>query len=54
MPVDWERTDGIVRNTAKVVFGVSSGERNVDKATQGESIQKKRLAKVNKVGKSER
>lgn len=57
LPVDWERTDGIVRNTAEVVFGVSSGERNVDKATQGEvqeSIQKKRLTKVNKVGKSER
>lgn len=55
--VDWDRTDEIVRKTAKVVFGVSSGERNVDKATQGEvqeSIQKKRLTKVNKVGKSER
>lgn len=36
LPVDWERTGGIVRNTAKVVFGVSSGERNVDRATQGE------------------
>ena len=51
LPDDWERTAEVMRESAKKVFGVSSGQRKEDKETWWwneevqESIQRKRLAK---------
>ena len=51
LPDNWETTATVIRETGRMVFGMSSGQRKEDKETWWwnskvqESVQRKRLAK---------